>query len=179
MRRPSILAALPILASLAFSQTTSHRTPESNPEQKKLGYFVGTWTLAGDLKASPFGTAGKFTGTQRNEWATDHLTLVSRWDEQRPEGSDTGTSVYTYDPDRKLYKYHGTDSAGEVEDSTGTVTGNIWIWMSQLTVSNGTSMKGRYTETITSSTSYDFKFEVAPPDGQWTTALEGKAQKTK
>jgi hypothetical protein len=179
MKRLSVLVTLLILPSLAFSQTTSHRTPQSDREQKRLSYFVGTWTLVGELKTSPFGIAGKFTGTQRNEWAADHLSLVSRWDEQRPEGSDTGTSVYTYDTDRKLYKYHGTDSAGEVEDSTGTVTANTWIWMSQLTVSNGTSMKGRYTETITSPTSYDFKFDVAPPDGQWTTALEGKAQKTK
>jgi hypothetical protein len=40
-----------------------------------------------------------------------------------------------------------------------------------------TVMRGRYTITTTSPTTYNFKFEMAPEGGPSSTVIEGKATK--
>jgi hypothetical protein len=186
---PDRLASSPKpTASLSQQQSTftSHSTltsaaqrPGSDPALKRLDYFVGTWTLKGDINTSPLGPGGKFTGTHHNGWSSDSLSLVSQWDEQRPNGVDSGHAVYRYDSDQKIYMYHGVDSTGEAEDSTGTVEGNTWIWTSNPTMENGETLKGRFTMKEVSSTSYSFRFETASANGEWKTAMEGNAVKTK
>ncbi|HET9837885.1 MAG TPA: hypothetical protein VFR84_06595 [Candidatus Angelobacter sp.] len=42
----------------------------------------------------------------------------------------------------------------------------------------GKTMKGRFTEKITSPTSYEFKFEVSMDGGEFTNILEGKGTRT-
>jgi len=41
----------------------------------------------------------------------------------------------------------------------------------------GKAMRGRFTVKTNSPTAYDFKFEMAPEGGDWTTVMEGKASK--
>jgi len=159
--------------------TDASRSPGSDSELKRLDYFVGIWTLKGTINTSLLGPGGKFTGTHRNEWGTDRLSLVSHWDEQRRNGVDSGQAVYRYDSDQKTYKYHGVDSTGESEDSTGTVEGKTWIWTSNPTMENGETVKAHFTMSEVSSTSYSFRFEIAQTDGEWTTVMEGNAVKTK
>jgi hypothetical protein len=173
--------------SLSVSSQSASHPVESNgqtsskpsPELQKLDYFRGGWVLEGNIKTSTFGPAGKFSGTQQNEWASDHLSMISRWSESRPGGNSAGKAVYNYDSNQKVYNYRGTDSEGEAEDMTGTVIANTWTWLSNFTGPSGDSLRGRYTETITSPISYDFKFDVAPQNGEWTTEFEGKAKKSK
>jgi hypothetical protein len=43
----------------------------------------------------------------------------------------------------------------------------------------GQKMKGRFTVKELSSTSYTFKFELAPTGGDFMTVMEGKATKSK
>jgi len=158
--------------------TTGPQRPGSDPELKRLEYFVGTWTLTGEINTSLFGPGGKFTGTHRNEWSSDGLSLVSKWDEKRPNGVDSGHAAYRYDSDQKTYRYHGVDNTGEAEDSTGTVEGKTWIWTSNPTMENGETLKARFTMKELSPTSYSFRFEIASANGEWTTTMEGKAIKT-
>jgi hypothetical protein len=174
----SVARQLPSSA-LSLEPTAAQQTPTPGPELRRLGYFIGTWTLSGIINTSPFGPGGKFTGTHHNGWSSDSLSLVSQWDEQRPDGVDSGHAVYRYDSDQKIYRYNGVDSTGEAEDSTGTVEGNTWIWISNPTMENGETMKGRFTMKEVSSTSYSFRFETASANGEWKTAMEGNAAKTK
>ena len=41
----------------------------------------------------------------------------------------------------------------------------------------GKVMKGRFTEKITSPTSYDYKYEASMDGGEYTTFMDGKATK--
>ena len=178
-RRTPVATASIVEHPQSFSSTAGQETAASSPELQKLRYFLGTWEIEGEIKSSLFGPEGKFSGTHHNEWAPDRLSLISRWDESRPGGKDSGKAVYSYDPNQKLYTYHGTDSEGETEDSTGTVEGNTWIWISAPTLADEQTVNGRFTVREISSTSYSFKFEIAPQTGGWTTVTEGKATKTK
>jgi hypothetical protein len=161
------------LPSLALPQASG-----TIADLKKLQYFIGAWTLAGDMKTSPFGAGGKFTGTQQNDWATDGMSVISKWSDSLPTGIDSGKGIYSYDLIRRIYKCHGTSSDGEVEDSTGTVDGETWTWLSNPKGPNGTAMRGRYIQKITSPMSYDFRFEIASEGGGWMTVREGKAEKS-
>jgi hypothetical protein len=160
------------------SQGTS-QTSEVSSAEKRLLYFVGTWTITGEMNASPFGPAGKLTGTHRNEWVPGDHSLVSHWDEQRPSGTDRNDGIYRYDSGRGVYTYHGQESTGEAEDSTGSVDGDTWTWTSTPTPEGGKAMKGRFSVRETSPDSYDFRFEIAAQDADWTTVMQGTAVRSK
>jgi hypothetical protein len=129
------------------------------PQHKRLAYFVGSWILAGERRASLFGPGGKFTGTQYNEWMSDGLSLASHWTEQSASGSESGHAVYRYDPDQKVFTYQGTTSTGETEASVGTVEGDTWIWISKPILSNGETVRTRFAVKELSPTSY-IQFQI-------------------
>jgi hypothetical protein len=165
----------------AKSQTgpTPVQLSKTSPEIKRLQYFVGTWKLAGDLKTSVLGPGGKFTGVQRNEWATDGLTVLSKWEEQRPTGRSNGQATYSYDSAQNVYRYHGSSDDGEVEDSVGSIEGNNWVWTSNLLTPSGAPAKGRFTLEVISPSAYNLKFEIALQGDAWITVMEGNAEQSR
>jgi len=42
--------------------------PKPGPEHKKLEYFVGKWSLEGEMKPGPMGPGGKMTASENCEW---------------------------------------------------------------------------------------------------------------
>jgi hypothetical protein len=168
--------------SLTQSQTnTSAVVPsnQSSPENKRLRYFLGTWKLTGNVKSSPFGPAGKMTGTQRNEIAPDGSSISSKWEEQRPTGRSNGQATYSYDSAQNVYRYHGSSDDGEVEDSVGSIEGNNWAWTSNLSTPSGAPAKGRFTLEVISPSAYNFKFEIALQGDAWITVMEGNAEQSR
>jgi len=150
--------------------------PKPAPELKNLDYFTGTWHLSGDMKASPFGPAGKFTGTEHNEWMEGGFFLVSRSEESMPAGKAKGLAIFGYDNDGKAYTYQAFNSMGEAEHARGALEGNIWTWTNEQKMGDKL-MRGRFTVKTISPTAYEFKFEMAPEGGDWSTVMEGKATK--
>ena len=163
-------------ASDQFVSKASGVPPQGSSSAKRLQYFVGTWKLTGDIPASPFGPAGKMTGTQRNEIAPDGLSVNSKWEEQRPTGRNSGRATYSYDLAQNVYRYHGTSDDGEVEDSTGLIEGKNWVWTSNLYTPSEAPAKGRFTLEVISPSAYKFKFEIALQGDAWMTVMEGSAE---
>jgi hypothetical protein len=159
--------------------TIAKQSADPSPEIRKLAYFIGTWTLEGETLQSPLGVAGRLKGMHRNAWTPDGVSLASQWDEQRSSGNDSGEALYGYNSDEKVYTYHSVSSTGEIEDSKGTLSGNVWIWTSILTVENGNTLNGRFTMREVSPTSYSFTFEIAPASGEWARVMQGTGTKTK
>ena len=58
----TIIGAL-TLGLFAVTVAIAASGPKAGPEHKKMEVFVGTWTYVGEAKASPYGPAGKITGT--------------------------------------------------------------------------------------------------------------------
>jgi hypothetical protein len=146
------------------------------PELKKLDYFVGTWKSIGDLKPSPMGPGGKVTGTDHVEWMTGHFFLVFHSNESSPMGKGLGTAYMGYNAEDKNYTFDAFNSMGEAEHAKGTADGNTWTWTSTDKM-GGQVMKGRYTITVVSPTAYNFKYELAPEGGNYSTVMDGKATK--
>src|SRR5215471_5153949 len=175
MRRFAGALFITLLYAFAAAQNAP-APPQPGPEVKKLDYFTGTWHLSGEAKASPFGPAGKFTGTDNNQWMPGGFFLVSHNAASMQSGKTAGLAIFGYDTNTKVYTYQAYNSMGEVESAQGSLEGNIWTWTNERKVGDKV-MHGRFTVKTVSPTAYDFKFEMASEGGDWTTIMEGKATK--
>jgi hypothetical protein len=171
----TILVAMLALTAVASAQM---QAPKPGPEHQKLQYFAGTWSMDGDMKPSPMGPGGKFTGTEHNEWMDGGFFLLSHSDVTMPVGKAKGLAVFGYNSEEKMYTYNGFNSMGEGESAKGTIDGDTWNWTNENKM-GGKLMRGRYTVKTLSPTSYTFKFEMQPEGADWATIMEGKATKVK
>lgn len=167
------LFACLLLGALAAAQM-GPLTPA--PELKKLDYFVGTWTLDGEMKPGPFGPGGKMTETEKVEWMQGNFFLVLHDDFKSDMGNGIGVAYMGYNPDDKVYTYDAFNSMGEAGHSKGTLSGDTWTWTSEDKM-GGKIVKGRFTIKEISATAYTFKYETAGPDGAYASMMEGKATK--
>jgi hypothetical protein len=170
-----VLSLVVFTAALSLAQGPPKMTPA--PELKKLNYFAGTWKATGELKPGPMGPGGKYTTTDHNVWELGHFFLVSHSTTTGVMGNLAEVSYFGYSAPDKAYTYDAFNSMGEAEHFKGTVEGDTWTWTSTGKMGEQT-MKQRFTLTIASPTSYNFKFEIAPEGGgDYTTVVDGKATK--
>jgi len=147
--------------------------PKPGPEHKKLEYFVGKWTVEGEIKPNGYVPAGKTVSTETNTLGPGGFYV-----ESRAEGGELPTrfGFMAYDSHAKVYTSYYANSVGLVGSGTGTVNGNTWTWMVEDKFA-GEAVKGRTTVTTLSPTQYTFKYEMADEKGGYTTIVEGKATK--
>lgn len=177
MKRMVTIAMFAVLfASLVLAQGPP--MPKPQPEHQKLHYFVGEWKSEGEMKASPFGPAGKFTSTDHNQMLGEFF-LVMHSEGSGPMGPIKEVAVMGYDAKAKKYTYDGYSSMGEHDTSTGTVSGNTWTWLSPEQEMGGKKLKGRFILKEVSPTSYTYTFDSSTDGGPWTNLMEGKATKVK
>ena len=163
-----------LLAAVALAQM---ETPKPGPEVKKLDTFAGSWTLEGDVKASPMGPGGKVIENQKCDWMEGSFYLVCHSDyKSATMGNGVGMSIMGYSADDKAYTYREFNSWGEFADSRGSVNGDTWTWTSDEKM-GGQTMKGKFTMKVTSPTSYSCTYEMSPDGAKWTTAMDCKATK--
>jgi len=168
-----ILTAVLVFAAAAVAQM---QPPKPGPEVKKLDVFVGTWTLSGDMKPGMMGPGGSMTENEKCEWMDGGFYLVCHSDYKSTMGNGVGLSVMGYSADDKAYTYREFNSFGEFEDSKGILDGDTWTWTSEEKMGTMT-MKGRFTIKMTSTSSYNFTFEMSQDGTKWGTVMDGKASK--
>ncbi len=173
MRRAAILAAMLILAAAAVAQSGA---PKPAPELRKLDVFVGAWTLDGNMKPSSMGPGGTMTENEKCEWMEGNFYLVCHSDYKSSMGNGVGLSVMGYSTDDKAYTYREFNSFGEFDDARGALDGDTWTWNNDEKM-GGATVKGRFTIHMTSSSSYDFVFDMSPDGSKWATVMDGKATK--
>lgn len=176
MHRAIRLISIFLFACVAFAQAPP-QMPKPGPEHKRLQYYVGEWKNEGEMKASPWGPAGKFTGTDRNQMLGDFF-LAMHSDSQVPMGAMKSVAVMGFDPKQKAYTYDSFDTMGQHGKSTGTVSGANWTWKSEENV-GGKMFKGRFTAKELSPTEYTYKYEMSEDGKSWNSVMEGKATKVK
>jgi hypothetical protein len=143
--------------------------PKPGPEHKKLEYFLGKWTVESEIKANGYVPAGKSVTTETYTLGAGGFYIEL----DRPEGQIPRTQgITTYDSHAKVYTTFYVSSAGLVGGGTGTVDGNTWTWMLEDKVF-GRAVKGRTTITVQSASQFTSKYEMADPNGRYTTITEG------
>jgi hypothetical protein len=172
----SAMVALLVLSAAVAAQAPQARKPGA--EQKRIGYFAGTWNFQGEAKPSPMGPGGKINMTESCRWFAGGFHLVCTSKGTGPMGPGTGQSVLAYDAGRKTYTYHAISSLGDAIFVRGNVDGKIWTWTDEVSM-EGKPMKIRVTVTEDTPTSYSFKLEASLGDGPMAVMEEGKATKVK
>jgi hypothetical protein len=171
--RGAVLAAVILATTVAVAQT---QPPKPGPELKKLDIFVGSWTLDGTMKPGSMGPGGTMTENEKCEWMEGGFYLVCHSDYKSSMGNGVGISVMGYSTDDKAYTYREFNSFGEFDDSRGHLDGDTWIWTNDEKMGSMT-MKGRFTIKMTSTTAYNFTFDMSQDGTKWDTVMEGKASK--
>lgn len=177
MKRISTAILLSFLFATVLAQAQMPMSTPA-PELKKLDYFVGTWSMDGDIKPGPMGPGGKTTDTAHYEWMEGGFFLTSHGSFSGAMGKGTEIAYLGYDSYKKMYTYEAFNSMGQHETSTGTVEGDTWTWLFDETM-GAQKMKGRFTMKILSPSAYTYRVELSPNGGNWSTLLDGKATKTK
>jgi uncharacterized protein DUF1579 len=170
------IAAVLLVCAWATASAQSPQKPAPTAEHKRLGYFVGTWTQEGDLKAGPLGPGGKMTGTETCEWFTGGFHVVCHSSGKGPMGDLKGLGLMSYNAEEKAYVFQGIDSMGMTDSGKGTIDGKTWTFTSEEKM-GGKLVHSRYTMTETSPTSYVAKWEMSEDGQNWMTAMEMKAAK--
>jgi hypothetical protein len=173
--RPTLAATL---FALLFSTSllSAADMPKPPAEMKRFDYYIGTWTIDANAVASPFGPAGKVTGTQTFERGPGGFFVTLRGDVKTPGGAVKSTAILAWDGVKKAYHYHGVDSMGVLGFATATIDGMKWTWSTEDHVGDN-SVKGRFTVTEMPPSSYTYKYEMMGADGKYATVEEGKVTK--
>jgi hypothetical protein len=170
-----LVALLALLAAPALGAQQTQQFNRPGAAHEKLTYFVGTWSLEGEVKPSPMGPGGPFTATDTCEWFTGGFFVVCRSKGQGPTGTMEGLYFLGYSTERQRYTYAGIgNDQGEQGTATGSIAGDTWNWEVEFTA-NGQPMKGRYTAKQVSPNSYTFTWEVAPAAGPFALVQSGTA----
>src|ERR1700730_2249493 len=169
MKRISTVVLLALLFATVLAEAQMPM-PTPAPELKKLDYFVGSWSMDGDLKPGPMGPGGKVTSTAHDEWMEGKFFLTSHGTFSGAMGKGTEVAYMGYDADQKKFTYNAFNSMGENESATGTIEGDTWTWLADENL-GGQKMKGRFSMKILSPATYTYKFELSPDGGNWSTVL--------
>ncbi len=177
-RRIAVACTLIFVAAGQLLAQAPNAAPKPSEAHKRLQYFVGTWNNRYDMKQSAFGPGGKGTGIDRNELLPGGFFIVTHSSGKGPMGEMKELAVMGYNAEEKAYTYNAFNSFGEAEVFKGAVDGSTWTWTSDMKV-EGKMMKGRFTLTEVSPTSYTYSFDTSTDGSTWTNIMEGKATKAK
>jgi Protein of unknown function (DUF1579) len=178
LKRLATVTIVVLACAILIAAQSPTPAPKPGPEVKKLDYFAGNWKVEGETKPGPMGPGGKFTGTEHNEWMPGGFFLLSHGSETGSMGNGTSMAVYGYDLNEKVYTFHEFSSSGEAVHAKATVSGDTWTWTNEDKM-EGKTVRGRYTVKVASATAYSSKLELQIEGGEWFTAFEAKATKTK
>jgi len=154
--------------------------PKPGPEHAKLAFFVGKWTGEADMKATPFGPAGKITSNDDCQWFEGKFAVVCHQGGKSPMGPTKGLGIMSYSPEERVYTYYGVDNTGMVSTTVakGTLTGDTWVYTDEFKMGLRT-IKSRYTIKMVPPDAYHFTWEMMGEDGKWTTVVDGRNVRAK
>jgi len=169
--------AIALLLSAASVASADDKAPRPGPEVEKLGYFVGKWKVAGEVKETPFMPGGKFTSRESCEWFTGKYVVICKGKGKGPMGPSESLGIMSYSTEEKAYLYYGVDNSPMAWSTIprGTLVDGVWTYDDESKM-GGQMVKSRYTLKILSASSYTWIWEMESK-GEWVTLAEGKSKK--
>lgn len=173
MAKRSVLATVVLLA---LAGAAPAQIPQPGPENKSLDYFLGTWTMEGELKPSPFGPGGKMSGTETCE-RLGGFHLVCKSKGTGPMGSMEGLAIMSWEAASKAYTYYAVSSLmPNAEFAKGVRKGKDWVWSSETNV-GGQTIQSSFTVMEQGPNAYGMKWETTSPSGGKMTIMEATSKR--
>jgi hypothetical protein len=175
MRNPfARLAAASLFVSLfaALPGLTRTVVAQPGPEQEKLRYWNGKWSVESEIKPSASFAGGKLSGTEDCEtFANLHVVCTSEL--TGPTGLYRSKRTISYVPALKQYAQYTIDSLGYASLAMGSLQGSTWTFTTDL----GSAKIRNVTKT--SGGSATTTSEYAGADGKWVVTATSKATRAK
>ncbi len=136
-------------------------------------YFSGKWSFEWDMPDSPFGPAGRTTGTEVFTHGVDGRFFESDYEGEGPQGRFKGHAVIIYNRDAKTIARHDTDSRGFSRLESGTVGadlgGAFTIYSESAPFAYaGKQLRLKLTKTMTSPVFYRVRAQLSEDGGPFT-----------
>src|SRR5688500_9895070 len=160
------LAVLTVLCTTGAAVAAAQGAPAPGPEHKKLGFFVGKWSVEGELKPGPMGPGGKYTASDTCEWFEGGYSVICRSEGKLPTGPAKSIGILGYNTEEKVYTYYGVDNSAMTMASVpkGTRQGDTWTDTDAGTM-GGQKIKSRVVIKEVSPTEYTCKMDCQGPHG--------------
>jgi ketosteroid isomerase-like protein len=159
-----------------YTVQTGELKADASPELKNLAWFVGTWASEGEAKASPFGPAGKTTGTMECRWFVGGNGVLCKTQGAMPGGAAYHDFFMVgYNADAKTYTGYDVDNMGTFAPFTLAFKNNAWT-INQELKADGKPMKIRMTMYDVTADSCSVKSEIST-GGAWTVMAEAKSKR--
>ena len=143
------------------------QAPKPSADARKMEVWVGTWTYAGEAKATPMGPAAKVAGTQTGRMVMGGFGFEWKGEEKGTFGSVQWAETDVYDAATKTYPFLGYQSDGTTWSGSNTIVGNVWKGTATQTV-KGVAYKIRADATPSADgKSWTFKQELSTDGKTW------------
>ena len=176
------LIAVCVSLAVCSMVVQAQQAPRPGPEHKRLGVFLGSWSIDGEYKpGNGYGaTAGKVNTVERYQWLPGEFFLQMNRDGKAPVGDIKHMIIFGYDTAAKKYSGAFFDfMTGGTTSATLNNIGNTWIWSGNGHAPDGKAYQERCTVMVIPNASYTVKCETSADGKSWSPSYEAKATKSK
>ncbi len=177
LRPTSFLASLiAFLYCTVCVKAQAPTPPKPGPEVKKLAIVVGKFTNEGATIAGAMGPnspAQKGISTEDCRWVAGGFSVLCNITGKFAGMNVSTVALFYYDSSSKMYHYVSIDNGGEVQASTGSVSGDIWTWTGENSW-GGTVTRTRYTMKPISKDSFEYSLESGDSESSMKPFVSGK-----
>jgi len=174
-----VIAVCVVVLVLAIASWAQTPAPKPGPEHNKVGVLVGHWTYEVEYKGSPFGPAGKATGTYDAQMILGGFFIQGHWVEKGASGVVRGFETFGYDPVTGNYPQSFYQDDGSKGSGVYTISGKIWNYVGEW-VFGGKKYMVRYTLTFAADLmSITQKYDFSTDGNSWTPFGDQKYTKAK
>ena len=158
-----LLAGLIALSGCALFQPKIV-PPCSEAAYHQFDFWLGEWNVL---------RAGDESGDEAYNSITPIMQGCALQERYHTSSGYSGESLNTYDATRKVWHQTWIDSAGLLLLLEGGFDGDSMVLEGNRTTADGGSERQRITWTPNEDGTVRQHWQVAPPDGEWTTAFDG------
>ena len=180
-KRMTLVEVLVVVCSILVQAQTA-QAPKPGPDHKKLGVFLGSWSLDGEFKpGNGYGfPAGTVSVVERFQWMPGEFFLQMNRDGKGPGGEIRHMIIFGYDSVAKKHTgtWYDLTGGGSIS-ATFANTGNTWLWSGSGHTPDGKPYQERCITTVVPNTSYTLKCDTSSDGKTWSPSYEGKATRSK
>lgn len=180
MTRHVILSAvLAVLVSPLIQARMSQAPWPTDPG--KLAFFIGKWSVEGDVQASNgYGApAGRYTYTEKYEWRPGEFLVKMTRTGQGPKAEIRHDVLLGYHVTTRQYSYVASDlMTGSLVSGTGTNEGDTWTFVNIGYLGAGRYVHERCVLTAAGEDSFTMRCETSPDANAWSPSFEAKATRS-
>lgn len=117
-----------VVLSCILPMTAASQAAARPPEVQRLGFYVGRWSEAGQMRDDPGKPFQAIRGGETCSWAAGGYAVLCEEKTAGPSGGWEGVYILSYDAAGKQYHVYGTEKPGSNMHAVGRVEGVRWVW---------------------------------------------------